>query len=48
VLDAIAQRSLTNILYVTHVADEQPSCINQVLRFKEQDDGGFSIEQVDS
>jgi molybdate transport system ATP-binding protein len=48
VLDAIAQRSLTNILYVTHVADEQPRCINQILRFKEQDDGGFSIEQVDS
>jgi ABC-type molybdenum transport system ATPase subunit/photorepair protein PhrA len=35
-------------LYVTHVADEQPSCINQVLRFKEQDGGGFSVEQVDS
>ena len=48
VLDAIAGSSLTNILYVTHVADEQPSCINQVLRFKEQDGGGFSVEQVDS
>jgi molybdate transport system ATP-binding protein len=48
VLDVIAERSLTNILYVTHVADEQPSCINQVLRFKEQDGGGFSVEQVDS
>ncbi|MFT7471450.1 MAG: molybdate transport system ATP-binding protein [Kiritimatiellia bacterium] len=48
VLDAIALRTLTNILYVTHVADEQPKCINQVLRFKEQDNGGFSIEQVES
>ena len=48
VLDTIAERSLTNILYVTHVADEQPSCINQVLRFKEQNGGGFSVEQVDS
>ena len=48
VLDAIAGRSLTNILYVTHVADEQPSCINQVLRFKEQNGGGFCVEQVDS
>jgi molybdate transport system ATP-binding protein len=48
VLDTIAERSLTNILYVTHVADEQPSCINQVLRFKEQIGGGFSVEQVDS
>lgn len=48
VLDTIAARSLTNILYVTHVADEQPSCINQVLRFKQQNGGGFSVEQVDS
>jgi molybdate transport system ATP-binding protein len=48
VLDTIAERSLTNILYVTHVADEQPSCINQVLRFKQQNGGGFSVEQVDS
>jgi ABC-type molybdenum transport system ATPase subunit/photorepair protein PhrA len=48
VLDVIAERSLTNILYVTHVVDEQPSCINQVLRFKEQGGGGFSVEQADS
>ena len=48
VLDAIAGRSLTNILYVTHVANEQPSCINQVLRSKEQNGGGFCVEQVDS
>lgn len=47
VLDAIAERSLTNILYVTHVADEQPSCINQILRFKEQNGGGFTVEQVE-
>ncbi len=48
VLDAIAERSLTNILYVTHVADEQPRCINQILRFKKQDGGGFCVEQVES
>ena len=48
VLDVIAERSLTNILYVTHVVDEQPSCINQVLRFKEQGGGGFSVEQAGS
>jgi molybdate transport system ATP-binding protein len=48
VLDAIAETLLTNILYVTHVADEQPSCINQLLRFKEQDGGGFSVEQVEA
>lgn len=46
VLDAIAERSLTNILYVTHVADEKPSCINQLLRFKQQHGGGFSVEQL--
>ena len=45
VLDVIAERSLTNILYVTHVADERPGCINQLLRFKEQDGGGYSVQQ---
>lgn len=48
VLDAIAESSLTNILYVTHVADERPSCINQLLRFVPQDGGGFSVEQLAS
>jgi len=28
------------------VADEQPSCINQRLRFEKQKGGGFSVEQV--
>ena len=46
VLDTIAQRSLTNILYVTHVADEQPSCINQLLRFRKNEAGGFTVEQL--
>ncbi len=44
VLDRIAERSLTNILYVTHVADEQPSCINQRLRFRKRTSGGYGIE----
>lgn len=48
VLDAIAERSLTNILYVTHVADEQPRCINQRLRFRECASGGYNVEQVKS
>ncbi|MBL4573261.1 MAG: ATP-binding cassette domain-containing protein [Gammaproteobacteria bacterium] len=48
VLDAIAERSLTNILYVSHVADEQPNCINKLLRFKKQEGGGFSVEQVEA
>jgi molybdate transport system ATP-binding protein len=42
-LDRIAETSQTNILYVTHVADEQPSCINQLLRFKQQG-GGYTVE----
>lgn len=48
VLDAIAERSLTNILYVTHVADEQPSCINKIMRFRKHDSGGFVVEQVEA
>lgn len=46
-LDAIAQSAPTNILYVTHVADEQPRCINTLLRFTESEAGGFAVEQVD-
>ncbi|GJM13692.1 MAG: molybdate ABC transporter ATP-binding protein ModF [Pseudohongiella sp.] len=45
-LDGIAARSSTNILYVTHVADERPACINQVLRFSARPGGGFSVEQA--
>lgn len=48
VLDVIAQRSLTNILYVTHVEDEQPRCINQLLRFRQKEEGGFTVEQIRS
>lgn len=45
-VDVIAERSLTNILYVTHVADERPTCINQVLRFVARDGGGFGVEHA--
>jgi len=44
-LDIIAARSLTNILYVTHVAGEQPKCINRLLRFVRDAAGEFAIEQ---
>ena len=44
-LDGIAEQSQTNIIYVTHVADEQPNCINQMLSFREIDSGGFTIDQ---
>lgn len=45
-LDVIAAVTPTNILYVTHVADEKPGCINQILRFTEQPGGGYGVEQV--
>lgn len=45
ILDAIAENTATNILYVTHVADEMPKCINQVLRFTQSENGGYSVEQ---
>lgn len=45
ILDLIADRCLTNILYVTHVADEQPNCMNRLLRFSERESGGYVIEQ---
>ncbi|MDG1025433.1 MAG: ATP-binding cassette domain-containing protein [Gammaproteobacteria bacterium] len=46
VLDTIALRAHTNILYVTHVPDEQPHCINQVLRFSKHSAGGYTVEQL--
>lgn len=46
-LDIIAARSLTNILYVTHVAGEQPKCINRLLRFVKDEAGELAIEQSD-
>ena len=44
-LDGIAEQSKTNIIYVTHVADEQQNCINKMLSFREIDSGGFTIDQ---
>lgn len=46
VLDIIAQCAQTNILYVTHVPDEQPRCINQILRFSKHSAGGYTVEQL--
>lgn len=45
VLDIIAAKSQISILYVTHVADEQPSCINKLLRFMSVEGRGFTVEQ---
>lgn len=45
VLDKVAENSCTNIVYVTHVVDEQPGCLNQKITFHECDSGGFTIRQ---
>lgn len=45
-LDLIASQSDTRIIYVSHVSDEYPSCINSKLSFLPQDKGGYKIEQV--
>lgn len=45
-LDLIATRTNTKIIYVSHVADEHPDCINSQLRFKATNEGGYEIEQL--
>ncbi len=45
-LDLIASQSDTRIIYVSHVSDEYPSCINSRLSFLPQREGGYRIEQV--
>ncbi len=44
-LDLIANKTDTNIIYVSHVQDEKPDCINQKLSFVESEAGGFTLEQ---
>lgn len=44
-LDLIASESDTRIIYVSHVEDEKPDCINQKLSFVESEAGGFTLEQ---
>ena len=43
-LDAIAARTPTRLIYVSHVPDECPACINQRLRFLADGSGGFRLE----
>jgi len=43
-LDLIALESNTQIIYVSHVQDEKPQCINQLLSFVESEEGGFTLE----
>lgn len=44
-LNAIAEQTRTRIVYVSHVSDEQPQCINQRLRFEPATGGGFTVVQ---
>ena len=45
-LDFIAANSATQILYVSHLADEVPSCINRVLEFQRHRDGLYRLVDV--
>jgi molybdate transport system ATP-binding protein len=44
-LDSIAQNSATQLIYVSHVADERPVCLNKYLKYVATPSGGYSIEQ---
>jgi molybdate transport system ATP-binding protein len=43
VLDLIADQTRTNLIYVSHVKDEKPRCINVHLSFERNNDGSFRI-----
>ena len=42
-LDAIAAQTQTRLIYVSHVADEKPACINCRLRFTADGKGGYEL-----
>ncbi len=44
-LDTIVRDSATQLIYVSHVADERPACLNRHLRFVPSPQGGYTIEQ---
>ena len=43
-IDQIAQRGETHILYVSHTAGEQPSCITQQLTLMSHTSGGYTAQ----
>ncbi|HAI15675.1 MAG TPA: ABC transporter ATP-binding protein [Gammaproteobacteria bacterium] len=45
-LDLIAVQANTQIVYVSHVVGERPTCINQRLGFEKCKTGGFTLTQV--
>ena len=46
VLDRIAAQLPTQLIYVSHVPGEQPSCINSRITFEALDSGGHTIKQA--
>ena len=44
-LDKITEQMATNIIYVSHIRDEKPQCINRRLSFVSNNNGGFRIEE---
>jgi len=45
VIDAIAANSQTHILFVSHLSEERPACINQLLQFEKRTGGdGYSVQ----
>ena len=44
-LDAIAELTSTRLIYVSHVPGESPACINYLLRFEAEADGGYRLQQ---
>ena len=47
-LDAIAGQTPTRLLYVSHIPDEKPACINYRLRFVTARDGAYRLEQSEA
>ncbi|NKB32861.1 MAG: ATP-binding cassette domain-containing protein [Pseudomonadales bacterium] len=45
VLDRIAEQTKTKIIYVSHVRDEKPLCINRRLSFEPNNSGGYKIAE---
>lgn len=45
-LDLIAAQTPTRLIYVSHVVGEQPTCINQRLRFVASKAGGYTLIEL--
>jgi len=48
VLDKIAEQTDTSLIYVSHVKDEKPHCINKRLSFESDNTGGFQLAEYSS